>query len=183
VKVLKSMVTEISPRADSVSLWGVLHGGRLVRVSTDRAHKSVAFDFVVDEFNSFLKWKLGSAIRIELNGVHGVRAEQWKPEPDHGDGVIRSRRGFSIDWRNLEHKLPPIWIEVSEATADFGDREANFRVSGLKHGDQFASNDLIELSVLAERLTIFTPDGQTEVDRLLQQGDSFWDYLTKRKTS
>jgi hypothetical protein len=177
------MVTELSSRADSVSLWGVLHGGRLVRVSTDRSHKSVGFDFVVDEFNGFLKWKTGSVIRFELTGVHWVKAEQWKPEPNHGDGVIRSRRGFSIDWRNLEHKLPPIWIEVSEATVDLDHRTANFKVSGLKHGDQGAANDVIELSVLAEKLTIFTPDGQTEVDRLLQQGDSFWDYLTKRKTS
>jgi hypothetical protein len=168
---------------DSVSLWGVLHGGRLIRVFTDRTVKSVAFDFVVDEFNSFLKWKPGSVIRFELNGVHGVKAEQWKPEPTHGDGVIRSRRGFAIDWRNLEHKLPPIWVEVSEATVDLGHRTANFMVSGLKQGDQGAANDVIELSVLAERLTIYTPDGHTEVERLLQQGDSFWDFLTKRKTS
>jgi hypothetical protein len=56
-------------------------------------------------------------------------------------------------------------------------------VSGLKQGDQGAANDVIELSVLAERLTIYTPDGHTEVERLLQQGDSFWDFLTKRKTS
>jgi hypothetical protein len=177
------MVTELTSRMDSVSLWGVLHGGRLVRVYTDRSQKTVAFDFVVDEFNSFLKWKLGSVIRLQLSDVQGVMAEQWKPEPNHGDGVIRSRRGFEIAWRNLEHKLPPIWIEVSEATVDFSSRPLNFKISGLKHGDQIASNDVIELSVLADKLTIFTPDGPTEVDRLLQQGDSFWDYLTKRKTS
>jgi hypothetical protein len=177
------MVTEVTSQAESASLWGVLHGGRLVRVATDRTHKLVAFDFVVDEFNGFLKWKPGSSIRIELSGVQGVKAEQWKPEPNHGDGVIRSRRGFAIDWRTLEHKLPPIWIEVSEATVEYKLNETNFSVSGLKQGDAGAPNDVIELSVLAERLSIFTPDGPTEIDRLLQQGDSFWDHLTKRKTS
>jgi hypothetical protein len=172
-----------SSEPEKISLWGVLHDGELREIKTDAANQTADLHVVVPYLSEFFGWPDDSGIRFHFDQVTELRVNQWVPDPARGNDDIRSRRWARGEWKALEQAIPPKALDVLEASFSRLDGVGGrLEVAGYELEADGSSTDIwLEAILQGAGVTFATPEGPSDLDRLLQIGDAYWDNVGKKR--
>ncbi|HWD39736.1 MAG TPA: hypothetical protein VG944_12880 [Fimbriimonas sp.] len=170
-----------SVETESVSLWGVLHEGTLTRIFSDQPRQCVLLEAVVPHLNGYYDWPEGAPIRFELSEVSELKVNQWLPELGEAKEDLGARRGSRRQWQAQERSMPPNYVVISEATVTRSRGRVGVSINGFEHTAAGETNVLLEIAVSGSELKVETPDGPTDVEKLIHIGDAYWDNFDKKR--
>jgi hypothetical protein len=167
---------------EKISLWGVLHDGELRDLKTDAVKGTADLLIAVNHLTDFFGWPENSGIKFHFEGVNELRVNQWVSDPARGSEDIRSRRWSRREWMALESVVPPNAVEVLEASFYKSANGGRFELAGFEVDREGHTTDIwLEIAIQGSSVSLSTPEGPSDVDRLLQVGDAYWDNVGKKR--
>jgi hypothetical protein len=167
---------------EKVSLWGVLHDGELCDLKTDVAKQTADLLIVVHHLNDFFGWPESDGVRFHFGEVTELRVNQWVSDPAKGSEDIRTRRWSRREWMALENVVPPNSVEILEASFYKMAGSGRLEIAGFEIDAEGRTTDIwLEIAIQGSSYSLTTPEGPSDLDRLLQIGDAYWDNVGKKR--